>query len=43
MRGKVYQATGENELAIQDFNKAIQLDPGYLQLFYLRGISLIEI
>ncbi len=31
-----------HELAISDFNSAIGLEPGYPEIYYFRGISLLE-
>lgn len=31
-----------NERAVDDFNKAIELDPEYAETYYYRGLSRIE-
>jgi tetratricopeptide (TPR) repeat protein len=41
-RGLVYQENKNNEGAIDDFNKAIELDPEYAETYYYRGLSRIE-
>ena len=41
-RGNAYVNKGEHDQAIQDFNKAIQLDPSYAQAFSNRGIAYSE-
>lgn len=39
LRGSCYSELGENALAVQDFNKAIQLQPKWPEAFYQRGFS----
>jgi len=37
-RGSVYQYIGCDSLALEDYNKAIMLNPGYTDAYYNRGI-----
>ena len=32
-----------HELAINDFDQAIRIDPGYAEIYYYRGLSKIEL
>src|SRR5204863_5542401 len=38
-RGGAYQAKGDNDRAIQDYNQAITLDPKYANAFNSRGVA----
>ena len=42
-RGVAYHELGEYQLAIQDFNKAIQLDPNYALAYHHRGNAYREL
>jgi tetratricopeptide (TPR) repeat protein len=41
-RGIVYDEQGRNQLAIEDFNKAIKLKPGYANAYYNRGNAYVK-
>lgn len=41
-RGLVYQEMKNHEYAIQDFDAAIELEPGYPEIYYYKGLSRIE-
>ena len=39
MRGFAYDAQGEHERAIQDYDEAIRLDPHDAEAYYSRGMA----
>ena len=41
-RGNRYSRNGSYELAIADYNKAIEMDPGFSEAHYDRGFSFYE-
>jgi tetratricopeptide (TPR) repeat protein len=42
-RGIVYQDTKNHKKAIEDFNKAAEIEPTYSETYYLRGNSKVEL
>lgn len=42
-RGIVYQDIKNHKKAIEDFNKGAEIDPTYPEIYYLRGISKVEL
>lgn len=40
-RGFAYSYLGDYQRAIQDYNQAIQINPGYARAFAGRGVSLL--
>lgn len=42
-RGNRYSRNGAYEQALQDYTKAIELDPGFAEAYYNRGVSHYEL
>ena len=42
-RGNVYQDMGNHQLAIKDFNQAIQIDPDMCEGYYRMGLSKLRL
>ncbi len=42
-RGIVYQDIKNHKKAIEDFDKAAEIDPIYAETYYLRGMSKVEL
>ncbi len=38
-RGEAYDREGQQNLALQDFDKAITIDPDFSDAYYCRGLS----
>ena len=43
MRGRAYYKLGQNHRAINDYTKAIQLDPDYDLAYYNRGLAYVRL
>lgn len=41
-RGEFYRRSGKPELAIRDFNRALAINPGYIETYNNRGVFFIE-